>query len=315
MQNYQHFSKTERLELSILLEKGYSLRAIARSMERSHATISRERSRMSRASPRYDAAQAQLKAQNRRRFSKYQGMKVRQDSELEKYVRAKMGCLWSPERIAGVWFVEQGRCVGKDAIYKYLYSSHGQALCEFLYRKRYQPKRRRKKKEKHEIIKDRIFISARPALINERKRFGDYEGDTMGRPKKASPYTLVVMRERCSRKIFAKRVARLKYAIRGFKKIRKNKIMYSLTLDNGVENAHYKELGVPTYFCDPYSPWQKGSVENAIGLLRRFIPKKADLKDFSQAQIDSFVDIINNTPMKVLGFLTPNQVFDSFSPS
>jgi transposase, IS30 family len=315
MQNYQHFSKAERLELSILLEKGYSLRAIARSMERSHATISRERRRMGKASPKYDPGKAQQKAQNQRRFSKYQGMKVRNDSELEQYVREKMELFWSPEQIAGALFVEQGRCVGKDAIYKYLYSNHGQALCEFLYRKRYQPKRRRKKKEKHEIIKDRIFISARPALINERKRFGDYEGDTMGRPKKASPYTLVVMRERYSRRVFAKRVARLKYAMRGFKNIRKNNIMHSLTLDNGVENARYKELDVSTYFCDPYSPWQKGSVENAIGLLRRFIPKKADLKDFSQAQIDSFLDIINNTPMKVLGFLTPNQVFDSFSSS
>lgn len=315
MPNYQHFSKAERLELSILLEKGYSLRAIARSMERSHATISRELGRMSRDSSKYDAAKAQQKAQDQRRFSKYQGMKVRSDSELEQYVHEKMELLWSPERIAGALFVEKGTCIGKDAIYKYLYSRHGQVLCEFLYRKRYQRKRRRKKKEKHEIIKDRIFIGARPALINERKRFGDYEGDTMGRPKKASPQTLVVMRERCSRKLFARKVSRLKYAINGFQKIRKRNPVLSLTLDNGVENTRYKELGVPTYFCDPYSPWQKGSVENAIGLIRRFIPKKADLKDFSQAQINSFLNIINNTPMKVLGFRTPNQVFASCSSS
>lgn len=315
MQNYQHFSKAERLELSILLEKGYSLRAIGRSMERSHATISRELGRMGRDSPEYNPSKAQQKAQNKRRFSKYQGMKVREDSELEQYVRAKMKLLWSPERIAGAWFVEQGACVGKDAIYKYLYSRHGQALCEFLYRKRYCRKKRRKKKMKHEIIKDRIFIGERPALINDRKRFGDYEGDTMGRPKKASPQTLVVMRERCSRKLFARKVPQLKYAIEGFADLLQNNPIYSLTLDNGVENARYKDLNIPTYFCDPYSSWQKGTVENGIGLIRRFIPKKADLKDFSQDQIDSFISIINNTPMKILGYQTPNQVFDSFSSS
>lgn len=315
MQNYQHFSTGERLELSILLEKGYSLRAIARSMGRSHATISRERRRIGRDSPKYDPAKAQQKAQNQRRFSKYQGMKVRNDSALELYVHEKMQLFWSPERIAGVLLLEKGVRIGKEAIYKYLYSAHGQSLCPFLYRKRYARKRRRKKKGKHELIKNRIFIADRPQEINQRERFGDYEGDTMGRPKKASAHTLVVVRERKSRKLFARKVPRLKQAIRGFSQLLQNNIVHSLTLDNGVENARYKDLNIPTYFCDPYSSWQKGAVENGIGLIRRFIPKKSDLKSFSQKEIDAYLNIINNTPLKVLGFKTPNQVFASLSSS
>lgn len=101
--------------------------------------------------------------------------------------------------------------------------------------------------------------------------------------------------------------------MQGFKHLITGNIVHSLTLDNGVENARHKDLNVRIYFCDPYSSWQKGSVENGIGLIRRFIPKKSDLKDYSHQQIQSFADTINNTPMKVLGYKTPNQVFDFYS--
>ena len=275
--------------------------------------ISREMKRKMRTGE-YDANKADQKAKNKRRRSKYKGMKVCENSDIEKYVREKMLLKWSPERIAGVLYTERGIRIGKDAIYRYLYSGHGLGLCHLLYRKRYR-KKKRKKKTKHQIIKDRVFISQRPKYVGKKRRFGHYEGDTMGRPKKASSQTLVVVREMLSRKIFVRKVSRLRESIQGFKEILHKMPVYSLTLDNGVENARHKELNVDTYFCDPYSSWQKGSVENAIGLLRRFIPKKADLKDFSQEQIQSFVDTLNNTPMKVLGFKTPNQVFDFFNSS
>ncbi len=312
MNNYQHITKAERQELSILRSKGYSIRAIAKAMNRSHSSISRELKRKMKTGE-YNACKAHQKAQNKRRFSKYQGMKVRGHPEIEEYLREKMRLYWSPEKIAGSLYVEKSIRISKNAIYKYLYSAYGQDLCHLLYRKRYRRKKRRKKKTKHEIIKERVFIAERPQHINHRRRFGHYEGDTMGRPKKASPQTLVIVRERLSRKIFVTKVSRLKYSMNGFKDLLQDNPVYSLTLDNGVENTRYKELNISTYFCDPYSSWQKGSVENAIGLLRRFIPKKSDLKDFSQDKIQSFADTINNTPMKVLGYKTPNQVFDFYS--
>ncbi len=312
MNNYEHFSKSERQELLILHSKGYSMRSIAKAMNRSHSTISRELKRKMKRGG-YDACKAHQKAQNKRRFSKYQGMKVREDDEIEKYMREKMLLKWSPEKIAGVLYLEKRVRIGKDAIYTYLYSAHGQDLCPLLYRKRYRKRKRRKKKSKHEIIKDRVFIAQRPQHINQKKRFGHYEGDTMGRPKKASPQTLVIVRERLSRKIFVKKVSRLRESMQGFGDILHQLPAYSLTLDNGVENTRYKDLRIPIYFCDPYSSWQKGSVENAIGKLRKFVPKKADLKNFSQNQLQSFVDTLNNTPMKVLGFRTPTHVFDFYN--
>ena len=134
----------------------------------------------------------------------------------------------------------------------------------------------------------------------------------MGRPRRASTETLVLMRERMSRKILALKVPRLKYAMEGFKILLSpyQGILKSVTLDNGVENARHRELNAATYFCHPYSSWEKGSVEQGIGLVREYIPKKTDLKDYPAETIAVITDRINNTPMKCLNWLTPNEVFE-----
>ena len=113
------------------------MRAIGKAMNRSHSTISREMKRKMRTGE-YDASKADQKAKNKRRRSKYQGMKVCENSEIEQYVREKMLLKWSPERIAGVLYAERGIRIGKDAIYRYLYSEYGLGLCHLLYRKRYK---------------------------------------------------------------------------------------------------------------------------------------------------------------------------------
>lgn len=134
----------------------------------------------------------------------------------------------------------------------------------------------------------------------------------MGRPRQASQQTLVVVRERKSRKLFAVKVPRLKYAMDGFKRLLSpyRDILASLTLDNGVENVRHQELGIATYFCHPYSSWEKGSVEQGIGLIRDYIPKRADLKDYTGTDIAVIIETINNKPMKCLDWLTPNEVFE-----
>jgi IS30 family transposase len=304
---YAHFKKEERLELSILLGKGYSRREIAKAMGRSHSTIVREIQSRS-VKGKYDPKKAEHKAYVARKYSKYQGMKVRENPQIEKYLREKIK-EWSPEKIAGRLFLEKGISIRPDAIYKYLYSVHGTDICKHLKYKRDHRKKRKGLKGKREIIKDRVFIDERPELINHRLRFGDFEGDTMGRPKSSSPQTLVVVRERLSRKLFAVKVERLKYSMNGFKYLLAGLPVQSLTLDNGVENARYKELGIPTYFCHPYSSWQKGCVEQGIGTIREYIPKKADLQRYTPNRIAQIIETINNKPMKCLGYLTPNEVF------
>ena len=131
----------------------------------------------------------------------------------------------------------------------------------------------------------------------------------MGKPRR-SKETLVVLRERKSRRILGTKVRQLKYAVDGFKELLKDIPKTSLTFDNGPENARYEELEVPTYFCHPYSSFEKGSVENGIGRIRQFIPKKADLADYSEEHIQSIIELINNMPMKCLSYRTPKEVFE-----
>lgn len=307
---YKHIRKEERLEFSILLSKGYSLREIAKALGRNHTSLSRELKK-NRVSGTYSPIKAHNKSDTRRRYSKYQGMKVRKTFGLEKYTEEKLKAGWSPELIAGRWTVETGQKLKTDTIYKYLYSVFGQHLCEYLKYKRYGKRRRRlsTKPVPASHIPDRISINERPGEIGERITFGHYEADTMGRPRNASPQTLVVMRERLSRKFFGIKVEQLKYTIEGFKKIVKSLHVASITFDNGVENIRYQELEIPSYFCNPYHSWEKGSVEQGIGQIRTYIPKKADLKNYSQQDIDAIINTLNNRPMKCLNYQTPNEVF------
>ena len=180
--------------------------------------------------------------------------------------------------------------------------------CQCLRYKRCRRKRRTAAKNIREIIKNRIFIDRRETVINERLRFGDFEGDTLGVPK-STHQTLAAVIERKSRYILAEKILRLKNAMEGFKKIFRSLPARSLTLDNGTENTRYQELGIPTYFCHPYSSWEKGSIENAFKLIREYIPKKKSLENYTDSDISAIIDTINSRPRKCLNWKTPKEVF------
>lgn len=309
---YKHFTKDQRNELSVLLNKGYSIRDIAYAIKKNPSSVSREIKKNS-VNGQYEPDKANHKAYKRRKYAKYQGMKIMNNSWLRDYIEEKMKLDWSPEQIAGRIKLENNNqlVISSKSIYKYLYTVNGQHLCKYLKYKRCRSKKRKQIKSIQEIIKNRIFINQRPEIINQRLRYGDFEGDTLGTPRTAKE-TLAALIERKSRYILAKKIEQLKYAVEGFKSLF-NLLpapALSLTLDNGPENARYPELNVDTYFCNPYSAWEKGSVENALGLIREYIPKKKDLAGYSQEEIDAIVDIINNTPRKCLGFRTPKEVFE-----
>jgi transposase, IS30 family len=308
---YKHFSKDERNEISILLKKGYSIRDIALVLKKNHSSVSREIKR-GRVNGAYDPKKAHHKAYVKRKYSKYCGMKVVDKLWLEAYVEKRMKVGWSPEQIAGRLKLENNNQTVVSAIstYQYLYSSYGQHLCRYLKYKRYKKRRRTNPKSVREIIKNYTFIDQRPEYINNRSEFGHFEDDTMGVPR-GSRETLVVLAERKSRFILAKKVSRLKKTMNAFKELLSSiPGVLSLTLDNSVENVRYKILNVLTFFCHPYHSWEKGSVENAIGLIREYIPKKAYLENYSQYDISAIVDLINNTPRKCLGWKTPPEVFN-----
>lgn len=310
--SYSHFKQLDRDEISILLKKGYSYREIANAIRKNHSSVSREIKTNSTRGI-YDPHKAQAKARLKRRMSKYQGMKIADNANLEIKVAVGLMASSSPEEVAGrINYLNNGKAViSAKSIYKFCYSTHGQYLCKYLPHKRYRPSKRGAAKQAKILIPNRVSIDLRPKAVAEQKRFGDFEGDTLGRPKHENE-TFVGAVERRSLYFFGCKVPRLKYAIDGLKNILSphHKIVQSMTLDNGVENVRHEELKVKTFFCDPYSSWQKPIIENTFGRLRRFIPKRASLADYTQERISAIIEIMNNTPRKKLGYRTPKEVFN-----
>lgn len=310
-----HFTKDERNELSILLKKGHSQRDIEQALNKDHSSISREINRNS-VNGVYDPNKAHYKSRVRRAESKYQNMKINKSMVFESYLEQKLKTGWTPEEISGRWkkdFPDEKHFSFK-AIYKYLYSVYGQWLCKYLPSKRYNRRQRGKKRQRRLPVKNRISIEKRPKSANMRLRFGDFEGDVLG-SKRITSQRLPALVERKTRKLFAVKVQRLKNAMDGFKYLLKpyHDIVKSVTFDNGPENARHLELrefGIKTYFCDPFASWQKGTVENTFGRLRRFIKKRSALNQYSDKDIYDYIEQMNNTPRKCLDFRTPNEVFN-----
>lgn len=289
------------------------MRAIAMALHRSPASVCREIRKNERYDG-YDPHYAHVRARTRRQDSKYQGMKVKAYPELEQYIAEKIRSGWSPDVIAGTWRQERKKrgvsaTITARGIYKYLYSPYGQRLCRYLKSGQYGRRKRKAKLGKKILIPERILIDERPLIIAMRKRYGDFEGDTLGVPKYTMA-TIAAVVERKSRFILAKKIPRLKYAMQGFEALLAPLPVRSLTLDNGVENVRYRELGIPTYFCHPYSSWEKGQIENAFRMIRRYIPKKASLADYSPEEISAIVNHINSVPRKILNYRSPKEVFE-----
>lgn len=316
-QRFSHIKKAERHEIAILLKKKYSHRDIADALGRDHTTVDREITHNS-VRGKYNPHKAQHKAYVKRHDSKYQGMKIREERELESYIKKKLRAHWSPEEISGRLKHEDTHLpyVSSRCIYKWCYSAYGQRYCKDLPKRQYYRKRRLKKKTIKTLIPHRKGLEHRPGGANDRSEFGHFESDTFVSGKKHKVKTSVsVLLERKERYVKLKKIPSLKPRVnnQAIKSMRQQlTTMLSLTFDNGIENVAHeqlqKELGIATYFCDPYSSWQKGSVENVIGLVRRFIPKGANLNDYSAKEIARIETVLNNTPKKCLCYKTPTEV-------
>jgi len=305
---YTHFTKSDRNELSILLKKGYSLRNISKALKRNPSSISREVKDNS-INGAYDPDKAHHRAYVKRKYSKYQGMKIRESNWLEQYIQDKLKSKWTPEEIAGRLKYENDNqsVISFKIIYKYLETPFGERYKKYLPSKTWR-KRKKQSEKKKQVIENRVSVHERPDIINQRLRSGDFEGDTLGVPK-SFKVTLAGLVDRKSLYLLAKKIPRLKETIPAFRELINLSNSLSLTLDNGVENAKYEVLNVPTYFCDPYSAWQKPLIENSFQRLRRYIPKKANLADYSHQEISDIINNMNNTPRKTLGFRTPREIY------
>ena len=320
--SYKHLSLDERIELYRMRKAGQSIRAIAAVLDREPSTISRELARNSEPtkawSGGYEPARAERLASRRRRWDAR--FKLSRDEPLRQYVCERLQAGWSPEQIAGELRVQHGRCViSYESIYRFIYHRSAQGDYWHRWLPRHKSRRGRLGERGGSPIKriqDRVSIAERPLEVATRETPGHWEGDLMlfQRHRQA----LLITHERKSRLLLARRqpgkaaAPVAKQLLRQFSALPRS-LRRTLTVDNGTEFAqHYRlnrELRMATYFCDRHSPWQKGGIENAIGRMRRRLPRKTDLGALGPTALNLLIAAYNHTPRKCLGFQTPAQVF------
>lgn len=325
MRNAPKLSSAERSELEILHNKGYSARKIAGVLGRSPNTIATELKRNScgrdsrtveRRRGAYDALAAKQKAYVRRKYARYQGKKIQEDNELRSFIVLKLKAGWNPDEISGAMKREkQPFYASKTAIYEWLYSAWGQRYCEYLYSQRYQRKPRKQLASTRTMIPNRVSVAERPPAALSRLESGHLEYDSVVSSRTSgSTYALAVVQERSTRLVRAKLVPNLKpgpYA-KTILALTKDIQICTMTTDNGIENRAHMEItkvtGTPVFFTDPYSSWQKGGVENANRMLRKYFPKGTDFSTVKQTDVVSALARINNKPRKILGYKSALQV-------
>ena len=315
---YVGLSDAERSEIEILKNKSYSTRKIAGVLGRSPNTISRE-IKANSVGGEYVALKAKQKSRASRRSRRYQWRKIEHHADLRTFIIEKLSPPnhWSPDSIAGYLRNEQSVLpyVSTPQIYAWLYSSYGQPYCQHLLSERYKPKHRNENKTDRAMIPDRVSITDRPGTVEDRKEPGHWEGDTVVSGKRTrSKAALAVAQERTTRLITATLIPNLKPAsfTSATNGMLANKRALTLSLDNGIENKDHKNItaatGAAIYFCAPYSSYQKGGVEHANKMLRRYLPKGCDLNNFTQVQVDDFVATLNRKPRRCLGYKSALQL-------
>lgn len=298
----------DRLEIKILLDKGYSLRAIARSMCRSPNTISYE-VEVNGGILGYNPQNADIYAQTRKKDTRREWSKIEHNQDIKTYIIQCLEKHWNPDEISGRMKKENKPWyASKTAIYEWLWSIYGQRYCPNLYSQRYHKKKRLKKTERV-MIPERVGIDERFLGADNRTRYGHWEYDTIVSRKGCSG-GLSVGTERKTRFVVATKVKSMS-TFEHMESIQMQKKKYktlSITFDNGMENKDHQSLGVPTFFCEPYSSWQKGGVENANKIIRRYFPKGTNFRLVSQKSVDTTISLINNKPRKILGYKTALEV-------
>lgn len=306
---FKHLDQYDRDRLEALLRQGHKKVEIAKVLKVDKSTISREIKQRQRKNGIYDAGTAHHKARVKRLFSKYQGMRIESDSELRTYIVLNLKQFRSPDEISGRMKTDKlPFYASKNAIYKWLYSAYGQKYCYCLCTRRYRPRKQREDRVKRVMIPDKVSITERP----EGKRYIHWEGDTMLSPKKSlSKVSAALACNIRSKLICGSRIPNLKPKSmkKAIQKFKDDYVLDSLTLDSGIENRLHQEFNVPTYFCDPHSPWQKPHIENSIGLLRRwFLPKGTNLSKISERELQKYIFVLNCKYRKSLGYRSACEV-------
>lgn len=303
-----HLTLRERDLLDRLWKKGLTKTKIAEIMGRHHSTISRELRRNSRQGE-YQPERAQRLTDKRRR--KCRRPRKLDDEETRAYVRERLENRWSPDQIAGRsrcdFPRQRSRRLSRQTIYNWIYekSPHWKAWL----------RRGGKPPEKRGKLTDCVRIDGRPEVINRRRRYGDWEGDTIvGKGRRNALVTLVERKSgylRMGRVDSMKADATRQVAVERMKKLPAS-LRRSVTFDNGKEFAEHERLGaslrMEVYFALPYCSWQRGTNENTNGLIRQFFPKGADFSRISHQEVARVETLLNERPRKRLDYRSPSEI-------
>lgn len=325
MKEYKHLTITERETLANGLLLRQRLSDIAKAMGRDKSTLSREVSRCRLGYYGYRALTAQALLQQRQLVAK-KPRKIENNEQLKEYIHTHLKSGWSPEQIANRLKMEypneSSMQISHEAIYTYLYvlpkGELRKKLLSYLRQERAVRRKRGNTHSKRGQIPNMISIEERPKEVADRSIPGHWEGDLIvGKGRKSALGTLVERTTRTTilvplkekdapavRKAFARETKHLP-----------NQMKKSLTYDRGTEMSQHqlftKTTKIRVYFAHPQSPWERGTNENTNGLIRRYFPKGTDFSNTTRKEIKAVQDLLNGRPRKVLGYLTPFEVFDN----
>jgi len=312
--HYGHLCIDERYELYRLHEAGIAQKEIAELMDRSESTISRELRRNVLPKGGYKPASAdRIAMSRRRRLSRLECL-----SPLGDHVRDRLAMGWSPEQISGRLRLDEAEhMVSPETIYRFIYRPKIRPEKLYRYLPRSKAARgRRYFKRRREPLPNRRPIHDRPAQVEQRQEFGHWEGDLMQfRIQKGNLLTLYERKTRftLSARLLTKTAKETTREILSTLRYLPSNALKTITFDNGSEFSNHTELEVAlkveTYFCDPHSPWQRGGIENTNGILRRDMPRKTPINEYTETDIQEITWAVNSTPRKCLGFKTPAEAF------
>lgn len=310
-----HLTREQRYTISVMNEQRFKQKDIALIIGKDKSVISRELSRnCDNRSGKYEADLAQRKYENR---LKTKPKKKRFTDEVKLFVDELLIEDYSPEQISGSAKLKSKICVSTERIYQYVWQDkkQGGTLYKHLRRKGRKYRKRGNDKDTRGIIKNRIGIEQRPLIVDEKKRFGDLEIDTViGKNHKGA---ILTINDRLTGLVWIKKLdgkeaePLAKAAIDELYPIKD--LLHTITADNGKEFALHEtikqNLEIDLYFARPYHSWERGANENTNGLIRQYFPKGSSFENITNQQIKYVQHKLNNRPRKKLGFFSPNEYF------
>ncbi len=321
MKKYHHLTLLEREKLYAWKEKGLTIREIGKRLQRSHTTLLRELKRNTKYGATYTPCLAQEKTKKRLMVQRRKA--ALKDPLIFLYVREHLRLKWSPEQIAGRLPLDcPGYSINDETIYRYIYAPYRRThehLQKYLTLQR--PKRMKKygrKVRRNHHIPGLVSIDSRPKEVNERIVVGHWETDNV-LGKQGDDTVISTTVERVTKMTVLAKLenktafTKTDHLIKSFRTL-PQKVRKTLTVDNGLENCGHqtitRRLKMPVYFCHAYHAWEKGTVENMNGRIRRYIPKGVSIDPIPVKTIQAIEGTLNNTPRKCLRFKTPYEKMD-----